>query len=72
MAQAASSETLLAGFCVNSQLCIGPGDDAGALRISPGRVLVATTDAMVEGIHFESKVVPRGKVSGEKILQLLI
>lgn len=38
-----------------SQLCIGPGDDAGVLRINPHRVLVATTDAMVEGIHFESK-----------------
>src|SRR5437773_7733770 len=38
-----------------SQLCIGPGDDAGVLRISPGKVLVATTDAMVEGIHFGSK-----------------
>ena len=40
---------------LNPQLCIGPGDDAGALRLSPGRVLVATTDAMVEGIHFERK-----------------
>jgi thiamine-monophosphate kinase len=40
---------------LRSQLCIGPGDDAGVLRISPGKVLVATTDAMVEGIHFESK-----------------
>jgi thiamine-monophosphate kinase len=38
---------------LRSQLCIGPGDDAGVLRITPGRVLVATTDAMVEGIHFE-------------------
>src|SRR5258706_9114095 len=40
---------------LRSQLCIGPGDDAGVLRISPGKVLVATTDAMVEGIHFETK-----------------
>lgn len=40
---------------LDSQLCIGPGDDAGVLRISPHRVLVATTDAMVEGIHFERK-----------------
>ena len=37
------------------QLCIGPGDDAGVLRITPGRVLVTSTDAMVEGIHFERK-----------------
>ncbi len=40
---------------LHSQLCIGPGDDAGAVRITPGKVLVATTDAMVEGIHFEKK-----------------
>jgi len=38
---------------LKSQLCIGPGDDAGVLRITPGRALVATTDAMVEGIHYE-------------------
>ncbi len=52
---------------LNSQLCIGPGDDAGALRITPGRVLVATTDAMVEGIHFERKWFP-WKSLGEKVL----
>src|SRR5438552_4281678 len=38
-----------------SQLWLGPGDDAGVLRISAGKVLVSTTDAMVEGIHFDRK-----------------
>jgi thiamine-monophosphate kinase len=52
---------------LHSQLCIGPGDDAGVLRISPGRVLVATTDAMVEGIHFERKWFSWEHL-GEKIL----
>jgi len=51
----------------NSHLCVGPGDDAGVLRISPNRVVVATTDAMVEGVHFERKWFPWERV-GEKIL----
>ncbi len=52
---------------LRSQLCIGPGDDAGVLRLSPGRVLVATTDAMVEGIHFERKWFSWQSL-GEKVL----
>ncbi len=52
---------------LNSQLCIGPGDDAGVLGITPGRLLVATTDAMVEGIHFERKWFSWQSL-GEKIL----
>jgi thiamine-monophosphate kinase len=55
----------------NSQLCIGPGDDAGVMRITPGRFLVATTDTLVEGIHFERKwFSPRDL--GEKLLAVNI
>ena len=52
---------------LNPQLCIGPGDDAGVLRTSPGKVLVATTDTLVEGVHFERKWFPARDL-GEKLL----
>jgi len=52
---------------LHPQLCIGPGDDAGVLRISSGRVLVATTDTLVEGIHFERKWTSPQDL-GEKLL----
>ncbi|HAH06208.1 MAG TPA: thiamine-phosphate kinase [Elusimicrobia bacterium] len=32
---------------------IGPGDDAAALRVPPGRLLLATQDDLVEGTHFQ-------------------
>jgi len=31
---------------------VGPGDDAAVLRLAPGEDLVATVDAVVEGVHF--------------------
>lgn len=52
---------------LDPQLCIGPGDDAGVLRISRQKALVATTDAMVEGVHFERAWFP-WEALGEKIL----
>ncbi len=32
---------------------IGIGDDAAALSVSPGQVLLATADMLVEGVHFD-------------------
>ncbi|MGE5485364.1 MAG: thiamine-phosphate kinase [Ignavibacteriales bacterium] len=34
------------------RIIVGAGDDAAVLQPSPGRVLVATCDMMVEGVHF--------------------
>src|SRR5215510_9194143 len=56
---------------LDSQLCIGPGDDAGILRLTPGKALVATTDTLVEGIHFERKWFPPRDL-GEKLLAVNI
>ncbi|MBU2529433.1 MAG: thiamine-phosphate kinase [Elusimicrobia bacterium] len=36
----------------DKRLLIGPGDDAAVLKTKGGKVLVATTDEMVEGTHF--------------------
>ena len=36
----------------DKRLLIGPGDDAAVLKTKSGKVLVATTDEMVEGTHF--------------------
>jgi thiamine-monophosphate kinase len=42
-----------------TRVLVGPGDDAAVLRVG-GRPLVLTTDALVEGVHFESgRIGPR-------------
>jgi thiamine-monophosphate kinase len=37
---------------------LGPGDDAALLRPPPGEELVATVDAVVEGVHFDRRFTP--------------
>jgi thiamine-monophosphate kinase len=37
---------------------VGPGDDAAVLRPRPGEDLVATVDAVVEGVHFDARHAP--------------
>lgn len=41
---------------------LGPGDDAAVLRLTEGRDLVATTDAFVEGRHFDLAWMPAAAV----------
>ena len=33
-------------------LAVGPGDDAFVARTTPGRLIAATTDVLVENVHF--------------------
>jgi thiamine-monophosphate kinase len=37
---------------------VGPGDDAAVLRPREGEDLVATVDAVVEGVHFDARFAP--------------
>jgi len=39
-------------------VAVGPGDDAAVLRLAPGEELVATVDAVVEGVHFDRRSSP--------------
>src|SRR5262249_39833609 len=52
---------------LNSHLWIGPGDDAGIVRLTSNRALVATTDTLVEGVHFDRRWFKPGDL-GEKLL----
>jgi thiamine-monophosphate kinase len=54
---------------LHSQLWIGPGDDAGVLGITRRKSLVATTDTMVEGVHFDRRW-GRWESLGEKIISV--
>jgi thiamine-monophosphate kinase len=37
----------------NSRILLGIGDDAALFKLSPGMACAATTDTMVEGVHFD-------------------
>ena len=43
----------IAGRPTNRRLAIPIGDDAAAFRTRPGRLILISTDALVEGIHFD-------------------
>jgi thiamine-monophosphate kinase len=49
-------------------IALGIGDDAAVLQVPPGLQLVACTDTLVEGVHFEPSVDPRAL--GHKSLAL--
>lgn len=48
------------GIQVPETLVEGIGDDAAVYRVGGGRVHVVTTDALVEGVHFDRVFVPLG------------
>ncbi|NNE69010.1 MAG: thiamine-phosphate kinase [Rhodothermales bacterium] len=48
-------------------LLLGIGDDAAVYRISDDRSHVVTTDALVEGVHFDRSFVPMGHLGRKAI-----
>jgi len=42
----------LGGTADGPDVVLGPGDDASAVRVPPGEVLVSSVDALVAGVHF--------------------
>ena len=50
---------------------LGIGDDAAVCRYQPGRVMLLTTDALVEGVHFHRRYTP-AKSLGWKALAINI
>ena len=44
--------------CSGEGVLLGPGDDAALLRPRRGQELVATVDAVVEGVHFDARFTP--------------
>ena len=45
----------------------GIGDDCAVYTVSPGRVHVVTTDALVEGVHFDRSYAPLGMIGWKAV-----
>src|SRR4029453_7776172 len=49
---------ITARLATPSWVVVGPGDDAAVIRPERGALDVLTTDAQVEGVHFDRRFVP--------------
>jgi thiamine-monophosphate kinase len=58
-------ERFVRGFPRGEGVRVGIGDDAAVLRPSRGEDLVATVDAVVEGVHF-TRALPRRRWAGSR------
>lgn len=48
----------IAGHGIDSDVVVGPGDDAAAFKVSPGELAVLTTDTLAENTHFKRATTP--------------
>ena len=55
-------ERITARLATPSWVVVGPGDDAAVIEPERGTLDVLTTDALVEGIHFDRRFVPAAAI----------
>src|SRR5262245_44027555 len=49
------------------RVSFGIGDDAAAIRFTPGREALVTTDMIMDGVHFDSRRIP-ARLIGRKAM----
>lgn len=51
----------------DDRIVCGIGDDAAVFRVTAGQIQVITTDALIEGIHFDRTLTPMSYLGGKSI-----
>ncbi len=62
-------ERLTQAAASRDDVVVGIGDDAAVLRVTPGSLLVASSDMLVEGVHFLKDRIP-ARALGHKLLAI--
>jgi len=52
---------------VSKSVSLGIGDDAAAVKIDPGKLLLATTDSQIEDIHFMKKLITAKELARKSV-----
>lgn len=56
------------GETANPHVVMSIGDDAAVVRTSPGRVNVITSDALIEGVHFDLSFMPMEHLGAKSLM----
>ncbi len=51
----------------NKGVVVGIGDDSAAVRLTKGLLLIATTDSLIEGIHFKSDTISSSQLGRKSV-----
>ncbi len=52
---------------VSKSVSLGIGDDSAAVKIDPGKLLLATTDSQIEDIHFIKKLITAKEIARKSV-----